>query len=562
MKNMEKSEGKMEKVETTANEMTAEPAAAASGKSAGKKKGLFNKEKKPAIPGKKSHKLRTALIVVAVLVVGFFVVSRFLGNKAPVGDASYLAEPVQRQDLTVKVTGSATLEPADSYKVTTLLSGEIQSAPFEEGDLVSKDDVLYQMDSSTAQDTAASAAIGIQESKLTYQAAKEAMYPTATQSGTINQIYVKNGDSVTAGQELVKIVASNEIDVDFMFDAVPAAQFYIGQSVNIYISQFAGALTGTITSMSNSSMTASTGFTLRTVHVRATNPGLVTDDYTATASIAGISSYGTSPVSLSGTTTVYATGSGTVTNMKAMAGGTVAKGDVICTLDSESNRVAIKNAQLSMERSQISQGTANKNITDYSIKSPISGTVIEKTIKTGDMVKGMDTGTLAVIYDLSYLKLVMNVDELDIGKVAVGQDVEIMAGALGDQVFHGTVDKISINGSTTSGVTTYPVTIIIKDYGNLLPGMNASVSILGDTVKNALCIPVDAVNTGDTVLVAGAGAMNADNTLVVDPSKIETRTVTLGKNDEDYIEVTDGLEEGDIVLIQNQASDAMAAMMG
>ena len=96
----------------------------------------------------------------------------------------------------------------------------------------------------------------------------------------------------------------------------------------------------------------------------------------------------------------------------------------------------------------------------------------------------------------------------------------------------------------------------------LKPGMNVSATIEGDRVPNALCIPVDAVNRGNTVTVPGPGAMNADNTAVADVSKLETREVTLGKSDGDYIEVTGGLEEGDTVLIANQSSSMMNMVMG
>ena len=125
-----------------------------------------------------------------------------------------------------------------------------------------------------------------------------------------------------------------------------------------------------------------------------------------------------------------------------------------------------------------------------------------------------------------------------------GQSVTITADAVEGQTFTGVVDNVSINGTTAGGATSYPVTILIKDYGDLKPGMNVSATIEGDRVPNALCIPVDAVNRGNTVTVPGPGAMNADNTAVADVSKLETREVTLGKSDGDFIEVTGGLEEG------------------
>ena len=117
-------------------------------------------------------------------------------------------------------------------------------------------------------------------------------------------------------------------------------------------------------------------------------------------------------------------------------------------------------------------------------------------------------------------------------------------------------------GTTANGATSYPVTIIIEDYGDLRPGMNVSAQIIGEVVPNALCIPVDAVERGNTVTVPGPGALSEDGLSVVDVTKLETKEVTLGRNDDEYIEVTDGLEEGDVVLISNQASSLMDMMMG
>ena len=106
----------------------------------------------------------------------------------------------------------------------------------------------------------------------------------------------------------------------------------------------------------------------------------------------------------------------------------------------------------------------------------------------------------------------------------------------------------------TGGFTTYPVTIRVDDYGELKPGMNVSADILCDTAANVLCVPVSAVERGDTVLVPLPGAMTEDGTAVADASKLENRTVTLGRNDDAYIEITSGLEEGETILILDQTA--------
>lgn len=63
------------------------------------------------------------------------------------------------------------------------------------------------------------------------------------------------------------------------------------------------------------------------------------------------------------------------------------------------------------------------------------------------------------------------------------------------------------------------------------------------------------------MLVAGQGALDESGNLV-DPTKLEERPVTLGRSSSEYIEILDGLEEGETVYVQNIASNAMAMMMG
>ena len=540
------------------NETSAEPQSAPAPEKQEKKKfslkGLGGKKKKRWL------KILIVLVVVAAVVVGC--VSNMTKNVNNQLSSSYLVATAARQDLTVSVSGTATLQPADSYNVTTLLSGDIVSAPFEEGDLVAKDTLLYTMDSSDAQDSMDRAQISVQQAQLAYQQAQEALHPTATISGTVSEIYVHNGESVNAGAQLAKIVANTELSIDFLFPFAAPSDFYVGQSATVFVDGYAGSQMGTVTYVSNYSAITSNGKQAVSVRVRLNNPGAVSDAVTASAVIGNYSSYGQSPVSMPASTIVYAAGSGTVNDFTKLAGSTVTKGEVLCTVESETIRDQIENARLSLQSAQLSASTAADSVDDYNIKSPISGTVIEKNFKAGDKVDGASSGTLAVIYDLSYLKLEMAVAELDIGKVEVGQRVEITADALEGQTFEGVVDKVSINGTTTNGFTNYPVTIIIEDYGDLKPGMNVSAEIIGEEIPNALCIPVDAVDRGNTVTVPGPGALNEDGTAVVDITKLETKEVTLGRSDDEYIEVTGGLEAGDVVLIRNQASTLMDMMMG
>ena len=231
----------------------------------------------------------------------------------------------------------------------------------------------------------------------------------------------------------------------------------------------------------------------------------------------------------------------------------------------ESAALQIRNAELTLKNAQ-------DRLEDYSITSTIDGTVIEKNYDVGDT---LDTSTAsatgiaypAVIYDMSALTFDISVNELDINKIQVGQQVEITADAVEGQTFTGVVDKVNINGTTTSGSTNYPVTVLVDGTPEALkPGMNVSAKIIVEDAGSVLCVPVEAVSRGadgaSLVKVAGEGALDEKGNLA-DPSKLEDREVTLGRSDESYIEILSGLEEGEVVYTyQSAGSNFMAAMMG
>lgn len=509
--------------------------------------------KKPA-SGKKRRWPKVLLALVLAAVVAAWVILPRLGGGGTQMAAGYLVETVQRRDLTTTVKGTATLEPADAYQVTTLLSGSILTAPFEEDQLVEKGAVLYTLDSSDAQDSISRAGISVEQAQLTCQEVQAAMRPTAPISGTISEVYVHNGDTVTAGTPLAKIVASTDLSIDFLFTYVSPDQFYVGQSATIFVGNLDGSVQGTVTSVSDATTVTSNGKQTCTVRVKVSNPGSLSDAYTASAVIGSYCSYGDSPVSMPAAAVVTAGGSGTVTEFGKLTGSTVTKGEAICSIDSQELQSRLQEAQLTLESARLTASSAAGSLEDYTITAPISGTVIEKTFKAGDKVDGVSSGTLAVIYDLSSLTMKMNINELDIGKIRTGQTVTVTADALPGQTFAGVVEKVSVNGTTTNGFTTYPVTVSIQDYGDLKPGMNVSAEILCGTAEQVLCVPVAAVSRGNTVLVPGEGALAEDGSAVTDPTKLEERPVVLGRSDADYIEITSGLGQGDTVVYLDAAA--------
>ena len=167
------------------------------------------------------------------------------------------------------------------------------------------------------------------------------------------------------------------------------------------------------------------------------------------------------------------------------------------------------------------------------------------------LVRRDDWPTELVVHaDLRHRQLVLNVDEFDIRKVKVGQTVKISAGNSEGTEYEGIVMKININGTTVNGVTSYPVTVRIDNAGDLLPGMNVDAKIEVESLKDVLSIPSGIVARNGQVLVkTGETASGTGKPGSQIPAGFAYKKVDLGGSNDDYIEVVDGLKEGDIVSV-------------
>lgn len=517
-----------------------------------------------------------ALVLVAAIGGGILAVHNRGGQKASAASVYQEAE-VERRTVTESLTSSGTLQPADSYTVSTLVSAEILSDTFEEGDLVEKGQLLYTLDSSDAsssltqsENSVTQSQSSLSQAQRSYNQTVKTKYPTADISGTVSEVYVSNGDTVTAGTELMKITGDNNIYMEFLFPYVDSSKFYVGQTATIFINGFAGTTTGTVTAVSSGSTVSDNGQVLTTVRVKAANPGLVTSSYTASAVIGDYSSYGDVSVKVSQSSTVTAEASGKVSGMKWLAGDTIASGDRICTItgDSIDNQIEsakdqVTNAQLNLNSAQNNLQNASDKLDDYKVTAPISGTVVTKTAKAGDKIEGGSTGTLCTIYDLSYLEMVMSIDELDISKVAVGQTVQITADAVEGTTYTGVVTKVSVAGTTTNGITTYPVTVRIDETDGLRPGMNVDAEIVISESTDTLAVPSAAVNRGNTVLVTADSPSAANAAGGATEDGYVSVEVTTGISDDSYTEILSGLQEGDqVAYIQSSGSSDTSFMMG
>lgn len=537
---------------------------------------------------KKKRKWPKRVIIIAAVLVALLLALRACGKSAVQSlSGAYLPAKVQRQELSVTVTGTGTIKPNDDYRATTLLRGEIITAPFEEGDLVEKDQVLFTLDPTDVENNIRSAQSGVERARLNLEQAQlsynnllktqrdnaEDMAIEANATGTVSKLYIDQGDTVGAGTPIAEIVDRDVMELTVPFHRAVAQTLSVGQSATVTVTGTATPLAGTVSEVGYVDSVAAGGAVVRQVTIRVNNPGTLDATSTATAQIGDAACASAGRFANKEAKQVIAMASGKVETLTVREGDKVKNGQRLGSFELpdmqsqiDNAAIAVRSAELALSDAEEGLRIAQDVLDDYTITSPITGTVIEKNYKAGDNIDATSGGKyMAVIYDLSRMTFDMNVSELDVSRVKVGQAVTFTSDALEGQTFTGHVDKININGTTVNGSTNYPVTVVVDSGDGLYPGMNVSAKILVEEVGNVLAVPVEAVQRGtgggSFVYVAPAAALNAEGELA-DVTKLEERKVELGRGDSEFIEVLSGLSDGDTVCIPNAASNAMAQMMG
>ena len=493
---------------------------------------------------KKNWKWLVPVLCVAVA-GGVFLLRPQQAKPASV-DASYTEAAPERQDVTNTLSGTGTLNPANTYTVKSLVDGKVLTGTIEEGDIVEESNVLYTIDSSDASTNFEKAEIAMQQAQRSYDKVVDRQYVRAEVAGVVSSLKVTKGDEVTSGQEVAVIRDSSRMLLTLEFPAADAANFSVGQSAAVTLDGTFEQLDGTVTSVSGTDALSAGNLLTRTVTITVKNAGGLTTAQAATASINGVSSIGSATFAYQAERTLTAQASGTVTSINVQEGSEVAKDDIILGLSGDDLTESIQSASESLRSAEISMQNLQDAMNNYTITAPISGTIIEKDAKAGDAVKAGDT--LCIVYDLSYLEMSINVDELQISSISVGQQVQITADAVPDKTYVGTVTRVSMKGASNGGTTTYPVTIRIDDTDGLRPGMNANAEIVVAQANNALVVPNAAVVRGSYVLVTkdSPSAANADTAMEA-PEGFVYVPVKTGVSDDDYTQIVSGIQEGDTI---------------
>jgi HlyD family secretion protein len=221
-------------------------------------------------------------------------------------------------------------------------------------------------------------------------------------------------------------------------------------------------------------------------------------------------------------------------------------------LQSDPSASALATREAAVIRAEAALKQAQREVEQAALKAPFSGTIARIDMRVGESA---GSNAIIVLTDLSSLHVDVPVDELDVALIDPGQPVRITLDALPDAEISGTVTNVApIATRSDQGTTSYEVTIELDaDTAGVLPGMTAVAQIITQQKSDALLVPRRAVQSeGGTSYVLIPTDEPADPR-TGEPAS-ERREVTVGLSNNEFIEITSGLEPGEQVLVQDVVS--------
>lgn len=543
--------------------------------------------------------LKKALIVVLILVVLRFCTAQNF-TAQPVQESPYEEVSASYGDIEVRVVGDGVIEANSIYTITPKVTGEILEDYIEVGQEVQKGDLLYVIDSkdiSTSINQASisveqtnnsvnQANIAIEQSNVSLQQSKLNLENLQTQledlkiyspsSGYIENLKIDIGTFVNSMSQVCDVKEKDAFEVKLEFRSSNAGDIKIGQKAQLFYMDHFTYVDGYVTKVADSSSLNEMGAQVTEVTIRVNTSGYSIDKARVEGIIlldSGIEirSINQAYVSNVSADVIVSNGTGTVKEKYVENGTYVQQGQLIAVLENknlntqiESAEMNIKNAQMGIENANVAKRnaenskksavnnleTSKKQLENYNITSPISGIIVYKNSKKGDVISNYqktNSNIMVTIADISKFKFDVAIDELDIPKIKVGQEVKVIVEALENKEYIGRVSNINTIGINAAGSTNYNVTIEVDGNTEIYSGMTVDAEILVNKKDNTLLVPLTAVRKGDVVYRKAKDPLYQDADTEV-PQGYEKVKVEIGLNNEYDVEILSGISEGDIVL--------------
>ena len=495
--------------------------------------------------------LSTVLILLAILIAGAAVGIKYLRQHVTENYGSKSSDEAQTATVTVgsistTITGSGTLSAQETTDVSIPSTVALRSLCVEEGDTVEEGDILAYLDLTSVMSAMNDLQTELEELDSDIaDAAKETVdnVMKSTVVGRVKGIYCEAGDSVLSIMYEHGALMTISLDGHMAVD-IPTAGFSAGDTVTVTLSD-GTAYPGTVDEVREDEAVVLITDNKPLLGDKAT----VTDEEGKTLGTGEL--YIHQPLNITG----YA---GTVSRLMVTENAPVTKNRILLYL-TDTTFTANYDALL-QQRAQV-EDDLNELISLYRtgvVRAPLAGKV-ESITDEQETVEGAEVPaewTFAVIRPQEKMIATASIDESNILSVEVGQTASVTISSISDDPFTGEVTSIEKTGTSTSGVTGYSVEVTLDRTEKMLTRMSATVSIRIEGVDDALLLPEDAVTKTRTSAYVYTSVNLTSGEL---EDMVEVKTGLTGGG---YIEITEGLKEGDTVYYTKKKSNDFSSFMG
>ncbi len=548
------------------------------------------------------------LVVLAALGVGGYFLYGFL-NKEEEVDTELQTAVADYGMIQSSVQGSGSARAKESAAITLSQSGTVQQLYVTAGDVVTAGQPLYTIFSQAAEDevTKRQEDLSAAQEKVTeglksiseiqkdisdLSAKQEKLTVRAPFAGKIlSAESFTEGKKVAEGSTVCTLVNDRQMKLSLYFSYAYENAVSVGQQVSVSVPAVMRSFEGKVETINKVHYISPEGTDNFEVVVVFDNPGTLTQDMEAAASLTAADGSPIYPYQ-NGKTEYYevrevvAEVAGPMVSSNLLRYANVEEGDVLLTLSSDSLDEEIRSRRGDLENAQKAQEDLQKNVTtaqealekarealqDFDAVSPIDGTVTSCTLVEGGEVKSGDT--VITISNTTTMVVTISVDDRNIAYVKPGMMVDLQSNWGDGGMFTGVVTKIdmSLSGdSMGSGMTNYPVTLEVNNFDNtLLEGMWLSYSFVTSQSDNCIIVPMQSVkyvslDDGETASVVFIQAESKpENAVDIDiPELMPGQTPTYPSQEDGYyavsvetglsdnynVEIKEGLQGGETIFV-------------
>ena len=524
-----------------------------------------------------------AVLVLAAAAVGGYFLYRFLTQKNSV-ESEIQTQIAETSSIQSVVSGSGNARAKESAAITLTQGGTVQEVFVAAGDTVTAGQPLYTIRSQEAEDavTAAQERVTTLQNDMADLLEKvDSLTVRAPFAGKLVEVTQFQTDQrIGEGETVCTLVNDKRLKLSLYFSYAYENDVSVGQSATVSIPAVMDTFPGAVEEVNKVRYISPEGSVYFEVVVGFDNPGTLTADMVATATLAAPDGTPIYPYE-NGTTAYYEVreisteAGGPLVSQNLLRYANVEAGDTLLVMGSDTIDADIRAKQTEIDDATASLTEAQAALSKFNATAPIDGTVTSCTLTPGAEVKSGET--VLTISNNTNMVVEITVDDRNISFVQPGMTVDLTD--YNGNTFIGTVSSIdmSLGDNSANGMTSYPVTLDVDNSaGTLLAGMWLDYSFVASQSEDCIVVPMQAVKyvsaeDGTTYTVVFIRSEERPENAVdldipeTEPGQTPTYPseadgfyavpVTTGLSDNYNVEVKEGLQGGEEVFVNYYVND-------